>query len=66
MGHGTSDRNETYVAILASWAPDASPQPQERGDHGRRPGDAPEIEIPDHQPLPVRAVDDGNVVVANA
>ena len=42
----------------------ASKQPCDGGDHGRSSRHSPEIEIADDQPLPVRAVDDGNVVVA--
>jgi hypothetical protein len=40
MGQGTSETNETYVAILASWAPDAPPDSRKKA---ATTADAPEI-----------------------
>ena len=64
-GHGSSAANETYVAVLASVADVAPPYSREKAAiTADAPEIPPQVEIPDHQPFPVRAVDDGKVVVA--
>ena len=41
-GHGSSDKNETYVAVRANCAPDVPPYSRENAaDHGRNPPEIP-------------------------